>query len=403
MLFVPVEAIFEKFKVNSVLINGVTIAAALFCSMSHAVEQPVAGQVRISDLSQRPTISSTLGAGQSRLLKVAEFGEVADIQMATEVYQEAARIRQAKAKLPNHFLTGQATLLDQGKFSADFDVCLVNHLQDELRSDDGQYYLYVDDSPVLYNKRYVDFFTKSHEIEHCFFMVKFPEKYKPKEQFEFNHVKGGSYARYNNYVMSLKEVAGDLGAILDYMRQTGTNDLFTEFLRPFRVSALSVSNHKTAWALDVVLKDIDPGAIQRKEAAEIPSLVEHLMEKHFMGPDGTYFPEALPLDGSLLGIDKPAARALYAEVIADMQLNGNIPFAAPTASNKLAQDVHQSVSRNISSYAQVAPPKAVGLAMQVYGKLAGKYDLAKLKFSLSDEPAKAPQQVSSFANEYLGR
>jgi hypothetical protein len=403
VLFVSVEAIFEKFRVNTVLINGVTIAAALFCSMSHAVEQPVAGQVRISDLSQRPTISSTLGAGQSRQLKIAEFGEVADIEMAMQVYQEVEQIRQAKAKYPNRFLTGQATLIDQGKFSADFDVCLVNHLQNDLRSDDGQYYLFVDDSPVLYNKRYVDFFTKSHEVEHCFFMVKFPEKYKPMEQFEQTHVKGGSYARYNNYVLSFKEVAGDLGAILDYMRQTGTNDLYTEFLRPFRVSALGVSNHKTAWALDVVLKDVDMASIQRKEAAEIPALVEHLMEKHFMGPDGTYFPNALPLDGAPLSIDKPAARALYAEVLADMQINGNIPFAAPSATDKLARDVHQSVSRNISSYAQVAPPQAVGLAMQLYGKLASKYDLAKLKFTLREDPAKAPQQVSSFASEYLGR
>lgn len=397
------EAIFDQLKVKSVLVNGVTFAATLFCSMGHAVEQPEAGQVRISDLSLRPTISSTLGAGQSRLLKIAEFGEVADLQMAMAVYQEAATTRQAKAKLPHHFLTGHATLLDQGKFSADFDVCLVNHRQNELRSDDGQYYLYVDDSPVLFNKRYVDFFTKSHEVEHCFFMVKFPEKYKQKEQFEFSHVKGGSYARYINYVMSLKEVSADLGAALDYMRQTGTNDLYTEFLRPFRVSALGVTNHKTAWALDVVLKDVDPVAIQRKDAAEIPALVEHLMEKHFLGRDGTYFPDILPLDGSALSIDKPAARALYAEVLADMQINGNIPFAAPAAAGKLATDVHQSVSRNISSYAQVAPPKAVGLAMQIYGNLAGKYDLEKLNFNLSEEPAKAPQQVSSFANEYLGR
>lgn len=398
-----VEAIFEKFKVTSVMINGVTIAAALFCSMSHAVEQPVAGQVRISDLSQRPTISSTLGGGESRQLKIVEFGEVADIQMAMEVYQEAEVIRQAKSKYPNQFLKGQAALIDKGKFSADYDVCLVNHFQDDVRSKEGQYYLFVDDSPVLYDRRYVDFFTKSHEVEHCFFMVKFPEKYKPMEQFEHSHVKGGSYARYNNFVMSFKEVAGDLGAILDYMRQTGTNDLYTEFLRPFRVSALGVTNHKTAWALDVVLKDVDIAAIQRKEAVEIPALVEHLMEKHFMGPDGTYFPSVLPLDGSALSIDKPAARALYAEVLADMQINGQIPFAAPTESDKLANDVHQSVSRNISSYAQVAPPKAVGLAMQLYGNLASKYDLTKLKFSLSEKPAKAPQQVTSFATEYLGR
>jgi hypothetical protein len=400
---VSIEAIFEKLKVTSVLINGVTIAAALFVSMAHADQKQVVGGIRISDLSQRPTISSTLGAGQSRKLKVMEYGEVADIQMAAVVYQEAAKIREAKSHYPNHFLTGQTTLLDQGKFSADFDVCLVTHRQNELLSDDGQYYLYVDDSPVLFNKRYVDFFTKSHEVEHCFFMVKFPEKYKPMEQFELSHVKGGSYARYNNYVMSLKEVSADLGAVLDYMRQTGTNDLYTEFLRPFRVSALGVTNHKTAWALDVVLKDVDPVAIRRKDAAEMPALVEHLMEKHFMGPDGTYFPDILPLDGSALSIDKPAARGLYAEILADMQINGNIPLAAPTAAGKLATDVHQSISRNISSYAQVAPPKAVGLAMKLYGNLARKYDLVKLNFNLSEDPAKTAQHVSSFASAYLGR
>jgi hypothetical protein len=203
--------------------------------------------------------------------------------------------------------------------------------------------------------------------------------------------------------MSLKEVSADLGAVLDYMRQTGTNDLYTEFLRPFRVSALGVTNHKTAWALDVVLKDVDPVAIRRKDAAEIPALVEHLMEKHFMGPDGTYFPDILPLDGSALSIDKPAARGLYAEILADMQINGNIPLAAPTAAGKLATDVHQSISRNISSYAQVAPPKAVGLAMKLYGNLARKYDLVKLNFNLSEDPAKTAQHVSSFASAYLGR
>lgn len=385
------------------LINGVTITAALFCSMGHAIEQHDGGQIRISDLSLRPTITSTLGSGQSRQLKIVEFGEVADIPMAIDLYREAELIKQAKAKYPNRFLTGQAALIDKGKFSPDFDVCLVNHFQDELRSDDGQYYLFVDDSPVLYSRRYVDFFTESHEVEHCFFMVKFPEKYKPMEQFEKSHVKSGLYARYNNYVMSLKEVAADLGAILDYMRQTGTNDLYTEFLRPFRVSALGVSNHKTAWALDVVLQDIDTSAIRRKGAGEIPAMVDHLMEKHFMGADGTFFPNTLPIDGSPLGIDKPAARALYAEILADMQINGNIPFTAPADTDKLARDVHQSVSRNISSYSKVAPPEAVALAMRLYENLANKYDLTKLKFSLSANPAKAPQQVSSFASEFLGR
>jgi hypothetical protein len=122
---------------------------------------------------------------------------------------------------------------------------------------------------------------------------------------------------------------------------------------------LVVTNHKTAWALDVVLKDIDPVAIQRKEATEIPAMVEHLMEKHFMGPDGTYFPDTLPLDGSAFGIRKPAARALYTEILADMKINGWLPLTTPANTNRLVNDVQARVSHTISSYANFAPPQTI--------------------------------------------
>lgn len=355
----------------------------------------------VIDLSKRPSISSNVGDGARRPLKLVEFGEMADPTLSNKVYSDEAGRVKAIENLAHHFLTGRASILSKGEFSSEFDVCLINHAQNEAVSNDRKFYLFHDDSPTLYNRQYVDFFTRSHESEHCFFMVKFPQKYSQPERFEYDHVEGTGYQRYNNYVLSFKEVSADLGAVLDYMRQTGTDDLYTQFIRPWRVSAVGVSNHRTAWAMDVILKDIDPVSIQKKSADEIPDLVEGLMNKHFLDANGSYFPDALPLGPARLSHETPAARALYDEVRADMYMSGRLPGREDALVARLKADIHDTVSSHISSYAVNQSPEAVGLAMQMYGRLASQYGLDKLSFTTKVDAPKEPRAVKNFIDPYL--
>lgn len=390
----------NQLGVKTIAIHGITFAASLF-AVSAIAAPDQQGRISVVDLSNRPTISSNIGDGQRRPLKLVEFGEISDPEASYNIYSEEAGRLKAIENLPHHFLTGRASILEKGKFSNEYDVCMINHSQHEDLSDDQKFYLFRNDSPAIYNREYVDFFTRSHEAEHCFFMVRFPQKYGQPERFEYDHIEGSGYQRYNNYVLSFKEVSADLGAILDYMRQTGTNDLYTQFLRPWRVSAVGVSNHRTAWALDVILKDIDPVALQKKDPTEIPVLVEGLMNKHFLSASGSYFPDALPLGPGRLSHETPAARALYDEVRADMYMAGTLPDAEQDLVAKLKQDIHHTASAHISSYAVNQSPEAVGLAMNLYGALARKYDLQSLSFTLKTDPPNEPKVLKNFVDPYL--
>lgn len=389
----------ERFGVKTIVIHGITLAASLFMASAMADSRQVV-QGNVVDLAQRQTIISNMGNGNRVPLKLAEFGEVADQSLGAKLYSEEAAKQKIITERHVTALAGQASYLAKGRFSNDFDVCLINHSQANSLTDDREYYLFAYDSPTIYNKQYVDAFTKSHESQHCFFFIQFPEKYKQPERFEHDHIAGSTYKRYNDYVMSLNEIAGDLAVVLDYMRQTGTKDIYTEFQRPWRISAIGLTNHKTAWALDEILKGIDPVSIQRKDASEIPAIVEGLMSKHFLGQDGTYFPDALPLDGSRLSNETPASRALYDEIRADMRVNNVLPGEEPALVERFKKDVHDSVSLNISSYAHKSP-QAVGVAMKLYSGLAKQYDLEKLSFSINGEPAKDPKAVTSFVDPYL--
>jgi hypothetical protein len=390
----------ERLSVKTIVIHGVAIAASLFISASVASQNEMDETVS-EDLSSRPDIVSNVGDGQVRRLKLVEFGEAGDPQLSRQVYADAVRRDQALEGLPHHFLKGSASVMSKGRFLRDHDVCLIDHAQNEATSQDGKYYLFKNDSPVLYNKQYVDFFAMSHEATHCFFMIGFPQKYINPQNFEKQHIQGNFHKRYENYVSSFREVSGDLGVILDYMRQTGTKDIYTDFIRPWRVSAVGVSNHKTAWALDIILEGIDPHDLQRKSAEEIPEMVGHLLDKHFMGKDGSYFPDALPIDGTKLSIDKPAVKAMYAEILADMQLSKALPTIDAASVTRLKSDIHDSVSKNISGYAKTESPEAVGMAMNLYGLLAKDYQLEKLTFSVSPEGMQKPEKVSSYIDGYF--
>lgn len=401
-MIIPVaqSKILENLGVKTIVVHGIALAASIFV-MSAVASPEQNGRMSVVDLSKRPTISSNVGDGNRRAFKLVEFGEISDPALSGRVYSDEAGRIKAIENLPHHFLTGRASILDKGKFSNEFDVCMINHAQNEAVSDDGQFYLFYNDSPTLYKRQYVDFFTRSHEAEHCFFMVKFPQKYAQPERFEYDHIEGTAYQRYNNYVLSFKEVSADLGATLDYMRQTGTNDLYTQFIRPWRVSAVGVSNHRTAWAMDVILKDIDPVSIQKKSADEIPDLVEGLMNKHFLDASGSYFPDALPLGPAKLSHETPAARALYDEVRADMYMSGRLHGHEDALVTRLKADIHQSVSAQISSYAVNQSPEAVGLAMRMYGSLANQYGLERLTFTTKAEAPKEPRVLKNFVDPYL--
>jgi len=125
------------------------------------------------------------------------------------------------------------------------------------------------------------------------------------------------------------------------------------------------------------------------------------MNKHFLDANGSYFPDALPLGPTKLSHETPAARALYDEVRADMYMSGRLPGREDVLVAKLKADIHDTVSAHISSYAVNQTPQAVGLAMQMYAKLASQYGLEKLSFTTKVDAPKEPMAVKNFVDPYL--
>jgi hypothetical protein len=203
-------------------------------------------------------------------------------------------------------------------------------------------------------------------------------------------------SKRGRYNYALDEVAGDLSVIVDYMRLNGNADIYYDFIRPTRLIAIDDVRHRTAWAIDEIMGQLDPVAIQKKSAQEVPEVVRFLMEKNFMGKDGTYNPGVLDNSGEMM-LEQPAAKALWLDTLAAMDYNFD---RNPELKARLKADIRETFSSHVARYQGVAPAEVIQSAKDGYAKVAEKYGLEPLK-EVAVPQAKLAKPMESMMNAFL--
>lgn len=339
------------------------------------------------NLDNRPAIESVMSKDRVERHKILLAGEFDSPKLFSNYMEHLTgkSISDALSSFTSDRTVGSAMLVEKGKLS-DEGLCIVSLEQTAPTSRDGQFYRFGNQPGMVVEKDLFDFFTRSHEAGHCFFQV--------------DNTDGGAHQldilQYS-YQKSLEEIYGDLVAILDYMHETGTNDLYQNYLRPLRVSYVKDLDHKTAWALDVILPEIDPAAIQMKGKEEIPEIAKYLMEKHFMNKTGSYFPGDMRIPEETQ-IDTPAAKAMWNEIMAGRKL-GFKRFYDPMV-KKLVSDVEVTLAEHHSKYEGVAPQEVMEHARAGYQGLSVKYSLRPLESSQASKATMAKPQ-ESLLSRYL--
>jgi hypothetical protein len=295
------------------------------------------------DLSTRPTIETSIGSGKFEQRKIVNYGEFDGTKLA-KLYSKTQITKTLGASieaLTEEDRSGYALLYEKGDISDDHATCLVSHKQLAPSSTDGNFYIFHDNDPTITDKKYVDFMVKSHETGHCFFFV----------DIDGDTLKHPTTAR-GSYNQSLNEVAADLTAIVDYMRLNGNSDIYNDYIRPRRLMSVQDNWHRTAWALDVIMAQIDAASMQQKTAQEVPEVVRFLMEKNFMAKDGTYNPGVLSQRGTL-GLEQPAARALWNDVLISMTYEWD---RHPDLKEKrMRPGIPSCATKPVATYAAAAP------------------------------------------------
>lgn len=339
------------------------------------------------NLDTRPAIESVMSKDKVEQHKIVRAGEFDGVKLFSNYLDklQSKSIGDAVRSFNNDQTVGVAMMFEKGKLS-DEALCIVSYEQTAPVSKDGHFSEFGDQTGMIVEKNLHDFFVKSHETGHCFFQV--------------DNTDGGvrelDINQYS-YQRSLEEIYGDLVAILDYMHETGTNDLYTNYLRPSRISYVKDMDHKTAWALDTILPEIDPAAIQLKDKAEIPQIAKYLMEKHFMNKKGGYYPGEIRVKDEAL-IDTPAAKAMWSEILSSRKLEWQ-RFQDPGA-QKLANDMADSLAQHYAKYQGIASQETMNKAKAGYETLAEKYNLKPIE-AMTVAPAKLAQPQESLLSRYL--
>jgi hypothetical protein len=347
-----------KLGAAAAALTGLTFATLYGSSFAHK-----ATNVSLVDLGARPTIESVDAKGNVEQRKVVAYGEVGSLSIAQFYLEKMSgqSVTEAIGAFSDGHRLGEAMLV---KESDSPDICVVQADQIAPVSKDGNFYLFSEYQDTISDKNLSDFYLKSHEASHCFNLY-------TKSQADSQDLNVYEVA----YAVSLNEISSDLGAILDYMIETGKDDIYANHIRPQRISTVDDLTHKTAWALDIILKDVDPAAMQMKSKEDIPKITRYLMEKHFMAKDGTFSPGKLGSQGTT-SINTPAANALFSEIIASKTI-GNQRY--PELVSRLKADIRDTLSAQQSAYAGVAPQDILDRAASGYEQLAKKYDLEPLQ------------------------
>lgn len=373
------------FAATTAAIGSIAIASLWGANLVQKSEN-----IAFVDLSSRPTIETSIGSGKTQERKIVNYGEFDGTKML-EFYVQVESMKpvsQSIQSLSKTELVGKATLINKGALS-DEALCVVHHKQKADVTADGNFYDFKDLDPTITDKRYADFMVKSHETGHCFF---FPDINQNQETAAIDRPES-TRGMYN---ASLLEVAADLTAIVDYMRVNGNADLYNDYLRPLRLINVDDTKHRTAMAIDIVIKQLDPIAIQKKSPQEIPEVVRVLMEKNFMAEDSTYNPGRLSQRGTA-ELDKPAVKALWIDVL------GSSHFRDGRQSefrDRMATEVTKAFSEHVASYQGVAPAEVIQHARVGYAKMAEKFKLGPLK-EVSAPQAKLAQPTESMMKAFL--
>jgi hypothetical protein len=339
------------------------------------------------NLDTRPAFETVMSKDSVESHKIVQAGEF-DSKILFDNYLDHLKeksVGDALHSFNNDQTVGVAHMYKKGRLS-DEAICIVSYEQTAPVSKDGHFSEFSDQPGMIVEKNLHDFFVKSHETGHCFFQV--------------DNTDGGirqlDVAQYA-YQRSLEEIYGDLVAILDYMHETGTNDLYTNYLRPARISYVNDTEHRTAWALDEILPEINPAAIQMKDKTEIPQIAKHLMEKHFMNKNGSYYPGEMA-SGTEQLIDTPASKAMWEEIRSARKLELK-RFDDPRA-QKLASDIHVTLAKHHAKYQGIASKATMDKANAGYEIIASKYNLKPLEV-LEVAPVKLAKQQESLLSRYL--
>ena len=368
-----------KLGASAAILAGISIATLYGASFAHK-----AADISLVDLAAKPSIEAVDARGRIEERKVAAYGEIGGTGLIQFYLDRISgqSLSEAIEGLSSAKRIGEAMLVKEAGAP---DICVVQTDQVAPVSHDGNFYLFSDYQETITDKNLSDFYLRSHEVSHCFNLYSNAQA----ESQDLNIYETA-------YTVSLNEISSDLGAILDYMRETGKSDIYANHIRPQRISTVSDLTHKTAWALDVILKDIDPAAMQLKSKDEIPQITRYLMEKHFMAKDGTFSPGRLG-SRETTPINTPAANALFSEIIASKTI-GNQRY--PELVSKLKSDIRDTLSAQQVMYAGVAPQDVLVRAAAGYQKLAEKYDLEPLK-AVQVTKAEISRPLDSMMSAYL--
>jgi len=192
-------------------------------------------------------------------------------------------------------------------------------------------------SPVIFPQRETFFSVKTHEIYHCIY--NYAEGHNIEDPDGFS----------KQYISSVMETAADLGMTLQYASQTGSFDIWYDLVRPERLigSQSSHLDHRTAWAMDVLLADVNPTTVFGSSREQVSELLIELMAKHFEHQGMIINPD---LPGAPV---KPAMRAMIDELGAASALGSSVEGkhvdrsqVNPGLINRLKLDMSITLARN---------------------------------------------------------
>lgn len=184
--------------------------------------------------------------------------------------------------------------------------------------------------PVVFPKHLGEFLVETHEMTHCAYRADASwDKHVPNTQ-----------PLSPEYISSVNETAADLGSSLYFANKTGSFSIFKDLIEPSRLASVGDKGHSTAYALALILKDIDPKQIQSMEVGQIPDLVIKIMGQHFE-KDGYLIN---PHDPSQSDLATPVMNAMNDEIISKGSM------ATRQQLDVLGSRINDSLSHNHDSF-----------------------------------------------------
>lgn len=280
------------------------------------------------EFSERPLIHTDIKGTKAIKSHVAIFGEYNNpVRSALEYVKLAHKY---PATLANNGPAGFSEISKNGWLYSKSDTCIISSTQ---KANSNDFYEY--DKPVVaYEKNKLDLYIQSHETYHCAFIIPELEKASPK-----------SHDAY--YLSSIQEIGADLAATLDYMRLTGRKDIVTDVIKPFRMAHPKDYSHTTVYALEEILKDVDPHELSGATPEHIINKTSELMVKHFYVDGHGYN----TLRASVDYAKHPVIQALKTELQSRLSINS---IERQDVKN-LRMEIKKTLTEQLESYREKMP------------------------------------------------